>query len=305
MRVYSADGDGVVSGDFSADDDFNVDYYVLNPTFSIGDNLTINPVYMGVYSKDASAWGKFDSPFAGPYQSALQDEMDAMIGPAVEYINDGIAAAIANGSADDYIEDQLNTLLGIGTVNIPEIPDVAFLKIGLDITPKVSITDTSMNYLGLNLDFAFDGGGVWFTGIYQFGKLDYEVTASGTLTETIGATGGPVTISDTFDQDITFDGVLESDSVDVKAYLLALGGNLNLGGADVHGQVFYATGQDLTDDSEDDITAFTAPRAGPTTGLKSWVTVPLTGRLPMALVLMVSPTPWPPIWAHPLKPRIS
>jgi hypothetical protein len=137
--------------------DFDADYYVLNPTFSMGDSLTINPFVMWVTSDDISAWGQ---------------------------------------------------------------------TFGLDIPAEIEISDTSVYYLGLNLDVSFDGGGAWFTGIYNSGSIDYDDE---------GDTG----------------------SVDISAYLIALGGNMNLGAVDVHGQVFYATGDDSDDD---DIDAFAPPK---------------------------------------------
>jgi hypothetical protein len=78
-------------------------------------------------------------------------------------------------------------------------------------------------YLGLDADVDFDMGSAWFTGIYQGGDLDFK-------------SGG---------------------SADFKAWLLAIGGNVNVGVFDIHGEGFYATGDD---DDDDDLETFTPPQ---------------------------------------------
>ncbi|MBF0225959.1 MAG: hypothetical protein HQK76_10930 [Desulfobacterales bacterium] len=86
-----------------------------------------------------------------------------------------------------------------------------------------AVKDFTAYYIGVSADMKMDPASVWFTGIYEGGKMDFQA-------------GGDVKTS---------------------AYLVAVGGDMNLGMAGVHGQVFYATGQD---DNETDITAFTLPK---------------------------------------------
>ncbi len=85
--------------------DFDVDYYVLNPTFSLGDNLTINPFYMMATSEDASAWGGFDG-IAGVWADELNDGLGAVVGD----VNTLIAGAIGYGlygQAEDDDEEPI------------------------------------------------------------------------------------------------------------------------------------------------------------------------------------------------------
>jgi hypothetical protein len=122
--------------------DFDVDYYAIDPTFTIGDMLTLNPYFMWVYSKDASAYAR--GPFA--------------------------------------VSEEIN-----------------------------------LYYLGVDADVNFGMGSAWLTGIYEGGDLD--------------PLGG-------------------GDSVDVSAWLLGFGGAVNLGMLDVHGEFFYATGDDNPNDTD-------------------------------------------------------
>ena len=78
--------------------------------------------------------------------------------------------------------------------------------------------------MGLDADVDFGMGSAWFTGLYEGGSAD----------------------------------LISGASQDVKAYLLALGGKVNLGALDIHGQVFYATGEDRN--SKDTTEAFFVPR---------------------------------------------
>jgi hypothetical protein len=80
-------------------------------------------------------------------------------------------------------------------------------------------------YAGLDADLKFGAGSLWFTGIYEGGDAELVLPAGTTI--------------------------------DVKAYLLALGGSVNAGPADIHGQVFYATGDDT---ATKDYEAFYVPR---------------------------------------------
>jgi hypothetical protein len=66
-------------------------------------------------------------------------------------------------------------------------------------------------FAGLDADVKFtNGSAVWFTGLYEAGAAD----------------------------------LLTGDSMDVSAYLLALGGTARFGAFDIHGRAFYASGDD-------------------------------------------------------------
>ena len=84
--------------------------------------------------------------------------------------------------------------------------------------------EVKVYYAGLDADVKFGGGSTaWFTGIYEGGSAE----------------------------------LINGKSMDISAYLLALGGKVNVGAIDIHGQVFYATGEDkTTTDSE----AFYVPK---------------------------------------------
>jgi len=64
---------------------------------------------------------------------------------------------------------------------------------------------------GVDADVKMGAGSLWFTGIYEGGD---------------------------------FESVPAKKSIDMEAYLLALGGQFDMGPADIHGQFFYATGDD-------------------------------------------------------------
>lgn len=89
--------------------------------------------------------------------------------------------------------------------------------------PALGAEKTNVYYLGADVDAALGKANVWFTGIYEFGSAD--------------PVGG-------------------GDSIDVSAWLVALGADAEVGPASVRGQFIYVTGEDLKDTSTD-ITAFT------------------------------------------------
>ncbi|MBN1930825.1 MAG: hypothetical protein JW786_04365 [Desulfobacterales bacterium] len=93
---------------------------------------------------------------------------------------------------------------------------------------NVDVWDLSDNadiyYLGVDLDAKLDMASIWFTGVYEMGTIEYA----------------------------------DGDDVDISAYLLAIGASADLGGLDVHGQVFYASGDDDADD--DDYEEFAGPK---------------------------------------------
>ena len=78
---------------------------------------------------------------------------------------------------------------------------------------------------GADVDLKFGPSTVWFTGIYEGGDAELVSPAG--------------------------------HSMSVEAYLLALGGTFVAGAADIHGQVFYATGDDTT---TEDYEAFFIPK---------------------------------------------
>jgi len=80
------------------------------------------------------------------------------------------------------------------------------------LTPK----KTSIWYLGVDVDANVGPASVWFTGLYEGGKVDVtDVTAT--------------------------------ESVDIKAYLLGAGASADIQAINLHGQLFYASGSKDTD----------------------------------------------------------
>lgn len=88
--------------------------------------------------------------------------------------------------------------------------------------PDGTFDELDTYYFGVDVDAKFEMGSVWFTGIYQGGEVDVVNT-----------------------------------SLDISAWLAAIGGSTTLGPANVHGQFFYASGDD--DATDNDINVFTGP----------------------------------------------
>jgi hypothetical protein len=111
---------------------------------------------------------------------------------------------------------------------------------GVTPTDGLAVTDSgeaSIFTYGVDFDMTYDNWGLWATAIGQTGSID-DIT----VTE-FDAGGAPI-------------GSL-SDDLDVKGYLLAVGGNVVAGPADIHGQFFYASGDD--DPLDSDIDTFFNP----------------------------------------------
>jgi hypothetical protein len=84
--------------------------------------------------------------------------------------------------------------------------------------------DFSTYYLALNADHTTDAFSWWFSGIYQLGDIEFDPDPG------TGAT--PI------------------KDIDINAFLVALGGSIPFGSGDLHGQFFYATGDEVTTDND-------------------------------------------------------
>ena len=95
-----------------------------------------------------------------------------------------------------------------------------FSTLGQNGTPAGFAADDGIGvwWLGANADFSLGPVGLWLTGVYQGGEVNTDQP-----------------------------GV---DNLDVKAYLAAVGANMALGPAELHGQFFYASGDDDADDND-------------------------------------------------------
>lgn len=78
-------------------------------------------------------------------------------------------------------------------------------------------------FVGLDADVNLDMGSVWFTGSYEGGDAE----------------------------------MVTGDTLDVSAWLVAAGATIDMGAADIHGEIFYATGDDA--DTDDEVEAFFVP----------------------------------------------
>ncbi len=160
---------------------------------------------------------------------------DDFAGMVVAYENDMMslpfiwAKAYEGGmgkDANDHDVDMygFNPSFNIGSISINPF--------GLYVYSKDANEDTTIDeeikmwYAGLNFDADFDMASFWATGIYQGG--DTTTTVGGVET-----------------------------SVDYKAWLAAVGASVNMGIGDVHGEFFYASGDD--DAADDDMETFWVP----------------------------------------------
>ena len=93
------------------------------------------------------------------------------------------------------------------------------------------LDEVNVYYLGLNVDYNADMFSAWLSAIYSGGEIDVA------------------------DQ---YQALLGTDNFDVEAYLVAAGGTVNFDSLSVHGQAFYATGDDDGLD-DDEAAAFFVP----------------------------------------------
>jgi hypothetical protein len=105
------------------------------------------------------------------------------------------------------------------TTHLPSVNSLSVSSITL-----AGFEDVDVYYVGVDVDVKLDPVSIWFTGIYQGGNLDFAD---------------------------------DSGDVDVSAWLLAAGANAGMGPVDIHGQFFYATGDD--DYTDDDVEAYFVP----------------------------------------------
>lgn len=87
----------------------------------------------------------------------------------------------------------------------------------LGITLPGRVDNINVHVAGVDFDATMGAASLWLTGIMQTGSLTTEDALLG---------------------------LPKGTEVDLKGYLLAAGGKFNLGKADIHGQAFYATGEE-------------------------------------------------------------
>jgi hypothetical protein len=112
------------------------------------------------------------------------------------------------------------TDLGAAGLNQPGGEFTYGQQIFATTNPAGSLVDEqSIYWVGLNADFNLGPAALWATGIYQGGSLDNDDTLN---------PGG--------------------DDIDISAYLLAFGASMPLGPVGLHGQFFWASGDESADD---------------------------------------------------------
>jgi hypothetical protein len=82
------------------------------------------------------------------------------------------------------------------------------------------LDNINAHQVGLDVDLNFDMFSAWFTGIYQMGTVTLQPAVNAAL------------------------GFAPDQNHDLDGWLLAAGGSVNLGMFDIHGQAFYAPGDD-------------------------------------------------------------
>lgn len=114
---------------------------------------------------------------------------------------------------------------------------------GLVDTLGPLIDNVNVSMLGIDFDAKMGAFSLWATGIMQFGDVTINGAGAAAFNGAVAAANKK--------------GVLVAgDSVDLASYLVAAGGKFDLGKADIHGQAFYATGEDKSGYTDGELNAF-------------------------------------------------
>ena len=133
-------------------------------------------------------------------------------------------AEIDDAPADDAQYYHAKYAIGAGDITIT--PTFTYADLPTADIFGITVDMDQLWWLGVDIDGAAGGLNYWATFIYNGGSGSVDILG-------------------------------DEEDFDVKAWLVALGGGVALtDAADLHFQGFYATGQDLDDDDEEDVTAF-------------------------------------------------
>ncbi|MBU2623491.1 MAG: alginate export family protein [Proteobacteria bacterium] len=91
------------------------------------------------------------------------------------------------------------------------------------------VDNVNVSMFGLDFDAKMGAASLWFTGIMQFGDVTINGAGAGAFNALAKTVKTPLVAGDT---------------LDFASYLIAAGGKFDLGKADIHGQAFYASGDD-------------------------------------------------------------
>ena len=125
-------------------------------------------------------------------------------------------------SRNDFDVDYygINPSLKLGDATVKPLLLWVTSKDGSQWATTSAFEEYNLYLFGADVDMKLDALSLWFTGIYQMGSAD----------------------------------LVGGGDVDFGGYLLALGGSADVGAASVHGQAFYATGDD--DPTDGDVDSF-------------------------------------------------
>jgi len=124
-------------------------------------------------------------------------------------------------------------------------PYYAFMnsRDGAQVSAMPNLSDNvNVSIIGLDFDAKMGAASFWFTGVFQTGDATATAAGAGVANRIVGAVGAADGISADSAADRTKT-VVAGDSIKLAGYLFAAGGKFDLGKADIHGQAFYASGE--------------------------------------------------------------
>lgn len=109
--------------------------------------------------------------------------------------------------------DDIDQYIARASFGLGDVTVVPFLHYVHQSNTSVTDVDTKNHFLGVDVDAKLGMASVWFTGIYEFGEIN---------------------------------------DVDIDSFFLALGASADMGQFGIHGQAFYAHGDDINNNGNDD-----------------------------------------------------
>ncbi len=197
-------------------------------------DFQVGPVNVLVGAQDFTLARGFISQEDGIGMKAIYKVNDGLYLPFIwQKMYDGNDAGVGEDRTRNDIDMYIFTPIIMLSKDIKINPYYVFVHaqdgLGFSTAQPVyaagSFNNLNGHIFGVDFDGKFGAASMWFTGILQRGSA----TATGAVS-TAGMTPG--------------------DEIKLKGYLAALGGKFDLGKADIHAQVFYASGEEdgLTDE---------------------------------------------------------